>query len=125
MWFNAFRFYFQAIPRAASNWVLGLGSRASKPYIQGQLPHLRGAVTWANYHGLKLIIDLHGVPGSQNGYGYVFLSRKCVKRARTMTSIGPDSRDYDAASITRDVEWLAQGGNRTRQTSAVPTDFFD
>jgi hypothetical protein len=73
--------------------------RPGEPYIQGQLPHLRGAVTWANYHGLKLIIDLHGVPGSQNGYGYVFVSRKCVKRARTLTSIGPDSRDFHGITM--------------------------
>jgi len=39
-----------------------------EPYVQGQLTYLRKAVTWAGNHGLKLIIDLHGAPGSQNGY---------------------------------------------------------
>ncbi|KAH9980769.1 exo-1-3-beta-glucanase [Russula compacta] len=39
-----------------------------EPYIQGQLPYLRNAVNWARTYGLKLIIDLHGVPGSQNGF---------------------------------------------------------
>ncbi|KZV65190.1 glycoside hydrolase family 5 protein [Peniophora sp. CONT] len=39
-----------------------------EPYIQGQLTYLRKAVGWAGNHGLKLIIDLHGAPGSQNGY---------------------------------------------------------
>jgi len=32
------------------------------------LPYLTKAVNWAQAHGLKVIIDLHGVPGSQNGY---------------------------------------------------------
>ncbi|KIM47526.1 glycoside hydrolase family 5 protein [Hebeloma cylindrosporum] len=41
---------------------------AGEPYIQGQLPYLTKAVTWAQAHGLKLIIDLHGAPGSQNGF---------------------------------------------------------
>ncbi|KAI0299824.1 glycoside hydrolase family 5 protein [Russula brevipes] len=41
---------------------------SGEPYIQGQLDYLREAVTWARKHGLKLIIDLHGVPGSQNGF---------------------------------------------------------
>ncbi|KAF8204071.1 glycoside hydrolase family 5 protein [Pholiota molesta] len=41
---------------------------AGEPYIQGQLPYLTKAVTWAGNHGLKLIVDLHGAPGSQNGY---------------------------------------------------------
>ena len=44
-------------------WEVGPG----EPYIQGQLPYLRKAVNWARAHGLKLVIDLHGVPGSQNG----------------------------------------------------------
>ncbi|KAL5535974.1 hypothetical protein ACEPAF_4068 [Sanghuangporus sanghuang] len=39
-----------------------------EPFIQGQLPYLQKAVTWAGNHGLKLIVDLHGAPGSQNGF---------------------------------------------------------
>ena len=33
---------------------------AGEPYIQGQLPFLTKAVTWAQNHGLKVIVDLHG-----------------------------------------------------------------
>ncbi|KIY67787.1 glycoside hydrolase family 5 protein [Cylindrobasidium torrendii FP15055 ss-10] len=39
-----------------------------EPYIQGQIPYLEKAVGWAEKHNLKLIVDLHGVPGSQNGF---------------------------------------------------------
>jgi len=39
-----------------------------EPYIQGQLPYLTKAIGWAETHGLKVIVDLHGVPGSQNGF---------------------------------------------------------
>jgi glucan 1,3-beta-glucosidase len=39
-----------------------------EPYIQGQLPYLDKAVDWAGRYGLKVIIDLHGAPGSQNGF---------------------------------------------------------
>lgn len=39
-----------------------------EPYHQGQLPYLQKAVTWAGNHGLKVIVDLHGAPGSQNGF---------------------------------------------------------
>ncbi|KAK7465452.1 hypothetical protein VKT23_005430 [Stygiomarasmius scandens] len=39
-----------------------------EPYIQGQIPYLRKALNWGNKHGLKVIIDLHGAPGSQNGF---------------------------------------------------------
>ncbi|KAF8808109.1 exo-1,3-beta-glucanase [Phlegmacium glaucopus] len=41
---------------------------AGEPYIQGQLPFLTKAVNWAQNHGLKVIVDLHGAPGSQNGF---------------------------------------------------------
>jgi len=47
-------------------WAFEVG--AGEPYIQGQLPYMTNAITWATNHGLKLIIDLHGVPGSQNGF---------------------------------------------------------
>ncbi|KAG9314106.1 glycoside hydrolase family 5 protein [Chiua virens] len=47
-------------------WAFEVGP--GEPFIQGQLPYLKNAVQWASNHGLKLIIDLHGAPGSQNGY---------------------------------------------------------
>ncbi|KAA1468117.1 exo-1-3-beta-glucanase [Dentipellis sp. KUC8613] len=45
-------------------WEVGPG----EPYITGQLPYLRKAISWASAHGIKVIIDLHGAPGSQNGF---------------------------------------------------------
>jgi aryl-phospho-beta-D-glucosidase BglC (GH1 family) len=39
-----------------------------EPYIQGQKPYLLNAIGWAAKYNLKVIIDLHGAPGSQNGY---------------------------------------------------------
>ncbi|KJA28398.1 glycoside hydrolase family 5 protein [Hypholoma sublateritium FD-334 SS-4] len=37
-------------------------------YVQGQLPYLLKAVDWAEKYCLKIIIDLYGAPGSQNGF---------------------------------------------------------
>ncbi|KAJ7720769.1 glycoside hydrolase superfamily [Mycena metata] len=48
-------------------WAFEVGP-AGEPYIQGQLPYLTKAITWATNHNLKLIIDLHGAPDSQNGF---------------------------------------------------------
>ncbi|EJC98755.1 exo-beta-1,3-glucanase [Fomitiporia mediterranea MF3/22] len=65
---------FQAIAAAGLNHVrLPIGYWAfdvqgDEPFVQGQLPYLQKAVTWAGNHGLKLIVDLHGAPGSQNGF---------------------------------------------------------
>ena len=38
------------------------------PYIQGAAPYLDKAIAWARQTNLKVHIDLHGAPGSQNGY---------------------------------------------------------
>ncbi|KDQ63245.1 glycoside hydrolase family 5 protein [Jaapia argillacea MUCL 33604] len=47
-------------------WAFDVGP--GEPYITGQLPYLENAVTWAQTYGLKVIVDLHGAPGSQNGF---------------------------------------------------------
>ncbi|KAF9531919.1 glycoside hydrolase family 5 protein [Crepidotus variabilis] len=65
---------FTAIAAAGLNHVrLPIGYWAfdisgGEPFIQGQLPYLLKAITWAQNHGLKVIVDLHGAPGSQNGF---------------------------------------------------------
>ncbi|GME95913.1 unnamed protein product [Ambrosiozyma monospora] len=38
------------------------------PYVQGQVEYLDKALGWAKNHDLKVWIDLHGVPGGQNGF---------------------------------------------------------
>ena len=38
------------------------------PYIQGAAPYMDKAIDWARQTGLKVWIDLHGAPGSQNGF---------------------------------------------------------
>ncbi len=38
------------------------------PYVQGQVPYLDKALEWARNNDIKVWIDLHGVPGSQNGF---------------------------------------------------------
>ena len=38
------------------------------PYITGAWPYLLRALGWARKHGVHVILDLHGAPGSQNGY---------------------------------------------------------
>ncbi|KAL2871093.1 glucan 1,3-beta-glucosidase [Aspergillus lucknowensis] len=39
-----------------------------EPYVSGQLEYLDKAVSWAKSNNLKVIVDLHGAPGSQNGF---------------------------------------------------------
>ncbi|WWC67849.1 uncharacterized protein I206_101766 [Kwoniella pini CBS 10737] len=39
-----------------------------EPYLVGAYDYLKLAVTWATNLGLKVMIDLHGAPGSQNSW---------------------------------------------------------
>ncbi|KAL8994223.1 MAG: hypothetical protein Q9169_005739 [Polycauliona sp. 2 TL-2023] len=47
-------------------WALALVE--GDPYVQGQLEVLDKAINWARGAGLKVMLDLHGAPGSQNGF---------------------------------------------------------
>ncbi|KAF2858660.1 glycoside hydrolase family 5 protein, partial [Piedraia hortae CBS 480.64] len=47
-------------------WAVDLLSY--EPYVSGQYPYLINAVRWAKDIGLTVMIDLHGAPGSQNGW---------------------------------------------------------
>ena len=40
------------------------------PYTQGAAPYLDRAIEWARITGLKVVIDLHGAPKSQNGFDH-------------------------------------------------------
>ncbi|KAL8945620.1 MAG: hypothetical protein Q9183_008032, partial [Haloplaca sp. 2 TL-2023] len=45
-----------------------LAPREGDPYVQGQLDVLDRTINWAREAGLKIMMDLHGAPGSQNGF---------------------------------------------------------
>ena len=47
-------------------WAFSLD--AGEPYTQGAAPYLDAAIDWARGTGLKIWIDLHGAPKSQNGF---------------------------------------------------------
>lgn len=38
------------------------------PFIRTPIKYLDNSVKWARKFGLKVLIDLHGLPGSQNGF---------------------------------------------------------
>jgi glucan 1,3-beta-glucosidase len=41
---------------------------ANTPYLSGADAYLEKAVGWARKHNMKVIVDCHGSPGSQNGF---------------------------------------------------------
>ena len=65
---------FEAIKAAGLNairiplgyWAVDL--EKYEPYVSGQYPYLVQAVQWADELDLSVMIDIHGAPGSQNGW---------------------------------------------------------
>lgn len=43
-------------------------STSTAPYITGAWPYFLRALGWAKTYNINVIVDLHGAPGSQNGY---------------------------------------------------------
>ena len=64
---------FQKIASAGFNLVrIPIGfwayDNAGTPYVKGAAEYIDAAIDWARGTGLKVLIDLHGAPGSQNGF---------------------------------------------------------
>ncbi|XWS25254.1 hypothetical protein CRYUN_Cryun27aG0053700 [Craigia yunnanensis] len=54
--------------RILVGWWIASDPTPPLPYVGGSLNALDNAFFWAQKYGLKVIIDLHAAPGSQNGY---------------------------------------------------------
>jgi glucan 1,3-beta-glucosidase len=54
-----------SIPLTASDTST---STSTAPYIEGAWTYFLRALAWAKKHNVRVIVDLHGAPGSQNGY---------------------------------------------------------
>lgn len=52
--------------RIPVGWWIASDPTPPKPYVGGSLHALDNAFLWAKKYGLKVIIDLHAAPGSQN-----------------------------------------------------------
>ncbi len=50
-----------------TDWVMGTMYEGVRNNYSGAWPRVLRAVNWAAKHGIGILIDLHGAPGSQNG----------------------------------------------------------
>ncbi|KAJ2403076.1 hypothetical protein GGI23_000215 [Coemansia sp. RSA 2559] len=84
-------------------WAFNLTQ--DEPFVDGQVPYIERLLGWAREIGLKVELDLHGAPGSQNGFdnsgrrgepGWL-LDRKNVERTldalEKMTRLGVEWND--------------------------------
>lgn len=53
--------------RVAVGWWIASDPKPPAPFVGGSLACLDKAFSWAHKHDIKVIIDLHAAPGSQNG----------------------------------------------------------
>ncbi|XP_011074156.1 probable glucan 1,3-beta-glucosidase A [Sesamum indicum] len=53
--------------RIPVGWWIASDPSPPKPYVPGSLQALDNAFSWAEKYDIKVIIDLHAAPGSQNG----------------------------------------------------------
>ncbi|XP_030535073.1 probable glucan 1,3-beta-glucosidase A [Rhodamnia argentea] len=53
--------------RIPVGWWIAYDPTPPKPFVGGSLNVLDKAFTWAARYGMKVIVDLHAAPGSQNG----------------------------------------------------------
>ncbi|XP_076947827.1 putative glucan 1,3-beta-glucosidase A [Bidens hawaiensis] len=54
--------------RIPVGWWTASDPTPPKPYVGGSLQYLDMAFLWAKKYNLKVILDLHAAPGSQNGF---------------------------------------------------------
>ncbi|KAL8491390.1 hypothetical protein ACS0TY_023133 [Phlomoides rotata] len=54
--------------RIPVGWWIATHPNPPKPYVAGSLLALDNAFSWAQKYGIRVIIDLHAAPGSQNGW---------------------------------------------------------
>lgn len=54
--------------RIPVGWWIASDPKPPQPYVGGSLQALDNAFLWARKYGVKIIIDLHAAPGSQNGW---------------------------------------------------------
>lgn len=88
-------------------WAFETGP--GEPYISGQQPYLLAALDWAAKYGIKVNVDLHGAPGSQNGFdnsghlmdvpGWAYNDTNVARTVAVLQTMTDLVKDHEAASI--------------------------
>jgi len=90
----------QAVRIPVGYWIFG-----DAPPFVGGIEHLDAAFSWAQTHKLQVLLDVHGAPGSQNGWDH---SGKSGHR-------GWHTKKHNVASTLQFVQKLAERYGQHRQ----------
>lgn len=148
---------FQNMQQAGLNFVrIPIGYWAfdlldNDPYVQGQVAYLNKALSWCAKYNLKAWIDLHGVPGSQNGfdnsglrdalewqsnYGYVDFTLNVIKQISETYSTNEfkdvvigielvNEPNLSGLSLEGLKDYYTKGYNLVRDSGDVPVIIHD
>ncbi|KAF2836893.1 glycoside hydrolase family 5 protein [Patellaria atrata CBS 101060] len=111
-------------------------NNSGTPYIQGADVYLEQAISWSRTAGIKVIVDLHGAPGSQNGFDnsgqqgaveWQHLSN-LVRTSVILQEIATKYGSLDYADVVVGVEMVNEpiswGANQFNITKQWATDIF-
>ncbi|KAJ4965932.1 hypothetical protein NE237_017781 [Protea cynaroides] len=73
--------------RIPVGWWIASDPNPPKPYVGGSLQALDNAFLWAQKYSLKVMIDLHAAPGSQNGFEHSSSRDRSVDWGKTDENI--------------------------------------
>nr|GEZ47036.1 probable glucan 1,3-beta-glucosidase A [Tanacetum cinerariifolium] len=93
--------------RIPVGWWTARDPTPPKPYVGGSLHYLDKAFLWAKKRHLKVILDLHCAPGSQNGYEHSSTRDGSLEWGQTDESIQETLRVIEFFTAR---EWVAEGG---------------
>jgi len=90
-------------------WIVSI--YADEPYVTGGWKYLTRLLGWAEQIGLKVVVDLHGAPGSQNGHDNSGKSGPIdwpqpANVARTVDVLGNLTRQLKGYSVVTAIEVL-------------------
>jgi len=88
-------------------WALDI--KQGEPWVWGSWDYVIKAATWCRTHGLQLMVDLHGAPGSQNGNDHSGQSG----------SIGFFNSDENLQRATNVIGQIAQWANASEWRDTV------
>jgi glucan 1,3-beta-glucosidase len=92
-------------------WAYDVGP--GEPYISGQHNYLLQAIAWAATYNLKVIVDLHGAPGSQNGY-----EPNCLLNSYFLTTFSNFSFDNSGQRLSFP-QWQSNQANVGRTNAII------
>ncbi|MBW0466161.1 hypothetical protein O181_005876 [Austropuccinia psidii MF-1] len=104
-----------------------------EPYVQGQLKYLKRAVDWAKQTGLKVIITIHGAPGSQNGNdnsgqrGHIGWPDSPSNLARTKSVLAQLTNEFSQpiyAGVVTNIEALNEPAGYDSKTLSLTKKYY-